>query len=174
MPRDGDSVPVGVRVEGESSGITPGQVPDTEPPWIYVLVRPIPGDPNQSWFVQPFPLIEEGGSWDAFVFVGLETDPSGTPFDICAIVSDEELVVGRYGGEPPPALSRDCISVTRYRRTTIEPMSILIDENTSFIIQGITGREAVNMTRECLDYGSKIVGGVTPGRGGRDVEKIST
>ena len=29
-------------------------------------------------------------------------------------------------------------------------MSILIDENTTFIIQGITGREAVNMTRECL------------------------
>lgn len=48
-------------------------------------------------------------------------------------------------------------------------MSILIDEDTTFIIQGITGREAVNMTRECLDYGSKIVGGVTPGRGGRDV-----
>ncbi len=48
-------------------------------------------------------------------------------------------------------------------------MSILVDENTTFIIQGITGREAVNMTRECLNYGSKIVGGVTPGRGGRDV-----
>ncbi len=48
-------------------------------------------------------------------------------------------------------------------------MSILIDENTTFIIQGITGREAVNMTRECLNYGSKIVGGVTPGRKGRDV-----
>jgi succinyl-CoA synthetase alpha subunit len=48
-------------------------------------------------------------------------------------------------------------------------MSILIDADTTFIIQGITGREAVNMTRECLDYGSKIVGGVTPGRGGRDV-----
>src|SRR5881397_1460995 len=47
-------------------------------------------------------------------------------------------------------------------------MSILIDENTTFIIQGITGREAVNMTRECLDYGSKVVGGVTPGRVGRD------
>src|SRR2546428_7426335 len=51
-------------------------------------------------------------------------------------------------------------------------MSILIDENTTFIIQGITGREAVNMSRECLDYGSKIVGGVTPGRGGRDVYGI--
>src|SRR4030066_326417 len=48
-------------------------------------------------------------------------------------------------------------------------MSILIDGNTPFITQGITGREAVNMTRECLNYGSKIVGGVTPGRGGRDV-----
>jgi len=48
-------------------------------------------------------------------------------------------------------------------------MSILVDRNTSFIVQGITGREAVNLTRECLDYGSKIVGGVTPGRAGRDV-----
>ena len=40
---------------------------------------------------------------------------------------------------------------------------MLIDENTTFIVQGITGREAVNLTRECLDYGSKIIGGVTPG-----------
>ena len=48
-------------------------------------------------------------------------------------------------------------------------MSILVDQDTTFIIQGITGREAVNMTRECLDYGSKVVGGVTPGRKGRDV-----
>ena len=51
-------------------------------------------------------------------------------------------------------------------------MSILIDENTTFIIQGITGREAVSMTRECLDYGSKLVGGVTPGRGGREVHGV--
>ena len=32
-------------------------------------------------------------------------------------------------------------------------MSILIDAETTFIVQGITGREAVNLTRECLDYG---------------------
>jgi succinyl-CoA synthetase alpha subunit len=53
-------------------------------------------------------------------------------------------------------------------------MSILIDENTTFIVQGITGREAVNLTRECLDYGSgaKVVGGVTPGRKGRDVHGV--
>ena len=44
-------------------------------------------------------------------------------------------------------------------------MSILINESTTFIVQGITGREAVNLTRECLDYGkgAKVVGGVTPG-----------
>src|SRR5512134_1590400 len=48
-------------------------------------------------------------------------------------------------------------------------MSILVDKNTTFLVQGITGREAVNLTRECLDYGSRIVGGVTPGRAGRDV-----
>ncbi len=48
-------------------------------------------------------------------------------------------------------------------------MSILLTKKTRFIIQGITGREAINLTRENLDYGAKIVGGVTPGRAGRDV-----
>ena len=48
-------------------------------------------------------------------------------------------------------------------------MSILINKDTSFIIQGITGREAVSLTRENLDYGANIIGGVTPGRAGRDI-----
>jgi succinyl-CoA synthetase alpha subunit len=53
-------------------------------------------------------------------------------------------------------------------------MSILLDADTTFIVQGITGREAVNLTRECLDYGAgaKIVGGVTPGRLGREVHGV--
>jgi succinyl-CoA synthetase alpha subunit len=53
-------------------------------------------------------------------------------------------------------------------------MSILIDADTTFIVQGITGREAVNLTRECLDYGAgaKVAGGVTPGRLGRDVHGV--
>jgi succinyl-CoA synthetase alpha subunit len=53
-------------------------------------------------------------------------------------------------------------------------MSILINASTTFIVQGITGREAVNLTRECLDYGAgaKIVGGVTPGRKGREVHGV--
>ena len=53
-------------------------------------------------------------------------------------------------------------------------MSILIDRDTTLIVQGITGREAVNLTRECIDYGAgaKVVGGVTPGRKGRDVHGV--
>jgi len=53
-------------------------------------------------------------------------------------------------------------------------MSILVDAETTFIVQGITGREAVNLTRECLDYGAgaKVVGGVTPGRLGREVHGV--
>ena len=53
-------------------------------------------------------------------------------------------------------------------------MSILIDAQTTFIVQGITGREAVNLTRECLDYGAgaKVVAGVTPGRRGREVHGV--
>ncbi|MEX2196671.1 MAG: CoA-binding protein [Thermoleophilaceae bacterium] len=51
-------------------------------------------------------------------------------------------------------------------------MAVLLSEDTTFIVQGITGREAVNLTRECLDYGAKIVGGVTPGRKGREVHGV--
>src|SRR6202042_3802920 len=53
-------------------------------------------------------------------------------------------------------------------------MSILVDADTTFIVQGITGREAVNLTRECLEdgAGAKIGGGVTPGRLGRDIHGV--
>src|SRR5262249_22969026 len=53
-------------------------------------------------------------------------------------------------------------------------MSILVNAETTFIVQGITGREAVNLTREGLDYGAgaKVVGGVTPGRLGREVHGV--
>jgi succinyl-CoA synthetase alpha subunit len=51
-------------------------------------------------------------------------------------------------------------------------MSILLSKDTTFIVQGITGREAVNLTKECLDYGSQVVGGVTPGRKGREVHGV--
>tara|TARA_B100001123_G_scaffold448965_1_gene612281 strand:+ start:998 stop:1885 length:888 start_codon:yes stop_codon:yes gene_type:complete len=51
-------------------------------------------------------------------------------------------------------------------------MSILIDESTRILVLGITGREAVSITRDTLDYGGLVVAGVTPGRGGRDVHGV--
>ena len=51
-------------------------------------------------------------------------------------------------------------------------MSILIDEQSTFIVQGITGRESVTMTRELIDYGAQVIGGVTPGRKGREVHGV--
>lgn len=51
-------------------------------------------------------------------------------------------------------------------------MSILIDEKTKVIVQGITGRDGAFHTKQMLNYGTKIVGGVTPGKGGEIVEGI--
>ena len=45
-------------------------------------------------------------------------------------------------------------------------MSILVDENTKLLVQGITGGEGSFHTRACLEYGTKVVAGVTPGKGG--------
>ena len=47
-------------------------------------------------------------------------------------------------------------------------MSVLVDARTRVICQGITGRQGSLHSQECLDYGTRIVGGVTPGRGGVD------
>ncbi len=46
-------------------------------------------------------------------------------------------------------------------------MSILVDKNTRLLVQGITGREGEFHTRQTLDYGTCVVAGVTPGKGGQ-------
>ena len=51
-------------------------------------------------------------------------------------------------------------------------MSIFVDRNTKVVVQGITGSNGLFHTKQCLDYGTKIVGGVTPGKGGIDVEGV--
>ena len=48
-------------------------------------------------------------------------------------------------------------------------MSILIDKNTRVICQGITGKVGEFHSKNCLEYGTKLVGGVTPGKGGETV-----
>src|SRR5512141_3281044 len=45
-------------------------------------------------------------------------------------------------------------------------MSILVDKSTKVIVQGLTGKEGTFHAKTCAEYGTKIVGGVTPGKGG--------
>ena len=51
-------------------------------------------------------------------------------------------------------------------------MAILANKDTRIIVQGITGREAVTFTKDMIDYGSKVVAGVTPGKGGQTVHGV--
>ncbi len=51
-------------------------------------------------------------------------------------------------------------------------MSILIDRNTRLIVQGITGRDGAFHTKQMIDYGTKVVAGVTPGKGGTEIHGV--
>ena len=51
-------------------------------------------------------------------------------------------------------------------------MSIILDENTRVVIQGITGNEGAFHTRQMAEYGTRVVAGVTPGRGGQRLDNI--
>ncbi|MCU1289280.1 MAG: succinyl-CoA synthetase, alpha subunit [Acidobacteria bacterium] len=51
-------------------------------------------------------------------------------------------------------------------------MSILVDKNTRLIVQGITGKEGTFHTQQMIEYGTNIVGGVTPGKGGTTHENV--
>ena len=49
-------------------------------------------------------------------------------------------------------------------------MAVLVGNHTRLIVQGITGREGLFHAKGCRDYGTKVVGGVTPGKGGTEIE----
>src|ERR1041385_5190886 len=51
-------------------------------------------------------------------------------------------------------------------------MSILIDETTRVLVQGITGRDGGFHTAQMIEYGTKVVGGVTPGKGGQTAQGV--
>lgn len=51
-------------------------------------------------------------------------------------------------------------------------MSIFVDKNTRLLVQGITGKEGQFHARQCVDYGTKVVAGVTPGKGGQKMDDV--
>ena len=51
-------------------------------------------------------------------------------------------------------------------------MPIFVDENTQLIVQGITGQEGQFHTRQCIEYGTNVVAGVTPGKGGQMMDAV--
>ena len=51
-------------------------------------------------------------------------------------------------------------------------MSILVDEKTKVVVQGITGNEGMFHTRQMVEYGTKVVAGMTPGKEGQKVDGI--
>lgn len=51
-------------------------------------------------------------------------------------------------------------------------MSIWVDKQTRVLVQGITGREGQFHTRQCIDYGTRVVAGVTPGKGGQRMDEV--
>lgn len=51
-------------------------------------------------------------------------------------------------------------------------MSIFVDKNSRVVVQGITGREGQFHTRRCVAYGTRVVAGVTPGKGGRKMDDV--
>lgn len=51
-------------------------------------------------------------------------------------------------------------------------MSILVNRNSKIVVQGITGRAGLFHTRQCKEYGTNIVAGVTPGKGGTEIDGI--
>ena len=54
------------------------------------------------------------------------------------------------------------------QREKANKMSILVDEETQVICQGITGNQGSFHTEQCIEYGTRVVAGVTPGRGGQE------
>jgi len=51
-------------------------------------------------------------------------------------------------------------------------MSIFVDNNTKLLVQGITGREGQFHTGQCMEYGTNVVAGVTPGKGGQEMDGV--
>lgn len=63
-----------------------------------------------------------------------------------------------------------CFDQVKFQEKSV--LSVLVDKNTRLIVQGITGKEGTFHTLQMIDYGTNVVGGVTPGKGGSTHEGV--
>ena len=82
QPLEGTAVDVQTTIKGHSAGLQP-----EGPPYVYVFVRPLPDQPGYWWTQNPVDL-QPDGAWTNTSYIGLPTDPAGTPFRLCAVISD--------------------------------------------------------------------------------------
>src|SRR5438876_3339237 len=65
-----------------------------------------------------------------------------------------------------------CLCFDRSNKSGRTRLSVLVDKNTRLIVQGITGKEGTFHTIQMIEYGTNVVGGVTPGKGGTIHEAV--
>lgn len=64
----------------------------------------------------------------------------------------------------------DCVMIPNFNHEERKRMSILVNSGTRVVVQGITGSAGLFHATQCSEYGTKVVGGVTPGKGGTEVD----
>lgn len=66
----------------------------------------------------------------------------------------------------------DCVMIPNFNHEERKRMSILVNSGTRVVVQGITGSAGLFHATQCSEYGTKVVGGVTPGKGGTEVDSF--
>ena len=88
------------------------------------------------------------------------------------------IILGRYAAnffgfrEPMPGFVRIFVPLAIVNSEKIISMSVLVDKKTRLVVQGITGSEGSFHTQQMLEYGTNVVAGVTPGKGGTTHEGV--
>ena len=105
-------------------------------------------------------------------------DPDGNKLVVHKRNNNDKARMTNVEGSPNAQMTKVCwnfILSFRFRHSfalrhssfVISAMSILVDKNTRLVVQGITGSAGAFHTRQCMDYGTNVVAGVTPGKGGQ-------
>lgn len=75
---------------------------------------------------------------------------------------------GRFTQTKPPKHTHFRLGLSYFRSANFTTMSVLVNKDSKIIVQGFTGKEGTFHAEQCIAYGTNIVGGVTPGKGGQN------